>query len=100
MPTPHEKFPAWTRFSPALAMIFLLTVAVLFASPKAFEVGAWKLLLVCVAACLGYFIDRLLFPYGRPHTYIHPQLGTAFAWACLRRAIIVAAAMIAASIGV
>lgn len=58
---------------------------------------AWKGLLLSFAAFLGYWLDRTLFPGARPH-----QMKTVERkdQARFRRAIIVAAVVIAAAVGI
>jgi hypothetical protein len=92
----------------------LLAILVYLIAPQQLPVSLYKLSLVALAAVAGYWIDRSLFPYARPHTFLIPPqepdccLSTApisnedpvMAAVCmLRRAIIIAAAMIAVSLG-
>lgn len=86
---------------PRLWKTALLTVAAIVflavASVDQFGILYKKCVLVAVAAVVGYYIDRAVFPYARPHTLnIHD--GT-FNWACLRRALIIAATLLAFALG-
>lgn len=77
----------------------ILLMAVLFAlRAEQAPVILYKLCLVTAGAVLGYWIDRALFPYARPHT----QIGsfTVF-WALLmiRRAVIVFACILGLTLG-
>jgi len=80
-----------------ITLVLLAAIAVL--SPQQLPVSLYKLSLITMAAVVGYWIDRSLFPYARPD---NPQLLTApvmQACAMLRRAIIVGCAMLAVSLG-
>ena len=91
-------------------------------APHQLPVSLYKLSLIALAAVAGYWIDRSLFPYARPDrflsvdeppveeegpdgstltlgTFADPVLPPLMAAAMLRRAIIVAAAMIAVGLG-
>lgn len=63
-------------------------------SPVQLPVVAYKALLVTTGANVGYLVDRTLFPYGRPHTFASDDQRYLFAFAMMRRAIIVAAVVI------
>ena len=56
---------------------------------------------LAVGAFVGYWIDRALFPYARPHEYFDDGAGSEsanlFAFACIRRVLIVCACIIAAA---
>lgn len=83
-------------------------VAVYFFIPQEFEVALWKSALVASAAFGGYWLDRTLFPYARPHTLTadendamwskdDPQ-GHVFVGSMIRRALLVIGAMIAVGV--
>lgn len=55
-----------------------------------------KSVLVSVAAVVGYYIDRAAFPYARPHEMMG---GGSFNWATIRRAILIAATLLAFALG-
>jgi hypothetical protein len=108
-PTPPEDcncFSQLPRMAAWLALALLLLVAVWLLAPQQLPVSLYKLSLVVTAAVAGYWIDRGLFPYARPDR-IELKLppGAVFAQALamsiatLRRAIIVAAAMVAMGLG-
>ncbi|MCK9635997.1 MAG: putative holin [Methylobacter tundripaludum] len=102
-----------------ISVLLLIVVALLY--PQQLGVSLYKLSLVSVAGVIGYWLDRSLFPYARPDGYLahntehrhNPHAGdfedadyrvnkdyhTVFAAALLRRAIIVAAAMLAMGLG-
>ena len=102
----------WLIFSVLLiAMLALLAVTQL-------PVVLYKLTLISLAAVIGYWLDRSLFPYARPDGSLklrwkgrpeaadykvdHPVVDgyqRVFATAMLRRAIIVAAVMLAVAMG-
>lgn len=80
--------------------LFLLGVIFLL-SPAQLPVILLKLALLTVAAFAGYWIDRELFPYARPHEFLgcdhaEPWL---FVFSMLRRAIIIAAAIAGVALG-
>jgi hypothetical protein len=90
-----------------LVTIALLGVVAIIA-PHQLGVAVWKGALVTLAGCLGYWLDRLLYPYARPHLLMPYQdelpqdkerRARFAAMAMIRRAIIVAAAMLAVAIG-
>lgn len=96
-----------------LVSIMLLFLVALFA-PHQLPLSLYKLSLITSAAWVAYWIDRGLFPYARPDRFIAwcasagaPGCGLAitleqsiaFAAAMLRRAILIAAAMIGVALG-
>ena len=85
-----------------LAAVFLCVLVFLLA-PQQLPVSLYKLSLIALAAVAGYWIDRSLFPYARPDTFIFKFESEGAVWlfaaAMLRRAIIVAACMIAVGLG-
>lgn len=85
-------FRAW----PWLVMAALLLFGVIWVSPTQALMLLWSLAKLSLAAYLGYWLDRTLFPYARPHD---PRVGGP-ANAMLRRAIIVAAVVIGLALGV
>lgn len=87
-----------------LLITVLLTLAVGAMAPQQLPVTLYKLNLIALAGVAGYWLDRSLFPYARPDDWLAdglPREGcvTAFAASLLRRALIVAAAMIAVGLG-
>lgn len=112
----HRRFPRMTTFI-LLAAVLLMVIAVL--SPVQLPVVIYKLSLISLAALAGYWLDRALFPYARPDGYLvkdwrcgacsadvsHVDFPivdvymTAFIWACLRRAIIVAGVVTGVALG-
>ncbi|ENY6783331.1 putative holin [Providencia rettgeri] len=99
------------------ALVLLVLIAVF--SPQQLGVVLYKLALVCVAVVLGYALDRALFPYASPGSYLRgnwkqdtPYLGVdeaefpvvqgyqrIFAAALLRRAVIVLAVVLGMTLG-
>lgn len=59
----ENPFRAGSLF--ALALVALVIVG--FVAPQQLGVALWKCSLVVLAGWTGYWIDRSLFPYGRPH---------------------------------
>lgn len=96
-----------------IVSVMLLVLVALFA-PHQLPLSLYKLSLITTAAWVAYWIDRGLFPYARPDRFIAwcaspgaPGCGlsitleqaVAFAAAQLRRALIIAAAMIGVALG-
>ena len=77
----------------------LLTLLVWLLAPQQVPVTVYKLSLVALAAVAGYWIDRSIFPYARPNPYTAGEQPLQFAAAQVRRALIVAAAMLAMGLG-
>lgn len=103
----------------ALAAAFLIILY--FLSPAQLPVVLWKAGLLSFAGFIGYWLDRHLFPYARPHMFFSTLKGDktltpvldmskrdSLDWvkadllskAMLRRAIIVAAVVIGFALGV
>lgn len=102
-----------------ISVLLLAVIALLY--PQQLGVSLYKLSLVSMAGVIGYWLDRSLFPYARPDGYLahtpenrhNPHQGdhegadyrvnagyhVVFAATMLRRAIIVAAAMLAIGLG-
>lgn len=89
------------RMTPILLAGLIASAVIAMLAPQQIGVTLYKLSLVTLAAWLGYWIDRGLFPYARPHRmHSHSQTEPArFSLATIRRAVIVAAAMIAVGLG-
>jgi hypothetical protein len=109
-----------------LATVLLLSLIWLL-FPQQLGVSLYKLSLVSTAGVLGYWLDRSLFPYARPDSFIwyaqvpepeadeyglfdsrdkaHPwayadaSVAQIFALSMLRRAVIVGCAMLAMGLG-
>jgi hypothetical protein len=93
-----------TRWRPPRLYDWLLVAALLMGvvwwlAPQNLPVLLYKLALVTLAGVVGYRLDRALFPYGRPHEWMHPGHHIIGVGCMLRRAIIVAAAMIGVTLG-
>lgn len=68
---PH--IPLWLRAPRSslflvLAVVLLACIAVV--SPVQLPVALYKLTLIALAAVIGYWLDRALFPYARPDSYL------------------------------
>lgn len=113
------KFP---RMLDWLIVAIVLVIIVMLLAPQQIPVSVYKLSLISLAAVAGYWIDRSLFPYARPDSFLpldavpveeegpdgatmsldassDPVASFLMASAMLRRAVIVAAAMIAVGLG-
>ncbi|MGJ5822099.1 putative holin [Serratia sp. H402Y] len=113
----HQRLRNWI----ILAVVLLLAIAIV--SPMQLGVTLYKLSLVSIAAILGYHLDRALFPYASPGSYLiddwketqgkplipsgrnEPEFPVAtgyelvFAAVLLRRALIVSAICIGVTMG-
>lgn len=105
MQTHHCRGPfrlfGWT----IITVLLLLLLGIL--RPEQLQVVLYKLSLVTLGAVLGYWIDRAMFPYARPHTQIScnanihsdPMMRTLPALLMLRRAVVVFACIIGLTLG-
>jgi len=75
----------------------VLALSIWLLAPHQLGVTLYKLSLVSLAAVVGYWIDRSLFPYARPDelTLTDHQVAAAF----LRRALVVGACIVGVSLG-
>lgn len=94
-----SRLKALSSRAPRMTDWFILAVVLIaivyVVAPQNLPVVIYKLSLVSLAGLLGYRLDRSLFPYARPDHVPETVIGLAM----LRRAIIVAAFMVAVSIG-
>lgn len=88
------------RMTDWLLITLALLAAIAVLSPQQLPVSLYKLSLITMAAVVGYWIDRSLFPYARPDDAVLIPSHILQATAQLRRAIIVGCAMLAVSLGV
>lgn len=85
-----NQLRAW----PLLLIALVLLAVVVLMAPAKLGLTLYGIGRIAVGAYSGYWADRLLFPYARPHTL----QGIAQGAACKRRAIIVAACVVAAAL--
>lgn len=90
------------RIGPWLMLALITSAVVGWLYPHQLGLLLWSLTKLCWGAYLGYWIDRSLFPYARPGSYsAHNAAGfSALGLLMLRRAIIIAAALLALGLGV
>jgi len=81
-----------------LLITLVLVGLIALLSPQQLPVSLYKLSLISMAAVVGYWIDRSLFPYARPDELALTEIERSVSM--LRRAIIVGAAMLSVSLGV
>lgn len=116
-----DSIPIWLR-APRSSVWLLLAVVLLafmaLLSPAQLPIALYKAALIALAAVLGYWLDRCLFPYARPDGYLSRdwRYGTdepegdvdyhvesshmrAFCTAQIRRAIVVAAVVLGVALG-
>ena len=117
----YPSIPLWLR-APRNSLWLIAAAALLgiiaLVSPVQLPVVLYKAALIALAAVLGYWLDRTLFPYARPDGYLSTdwRYGTdepvgdvdypvvagyelVFVWAMIRRAVIVGACMLAMAAG-
>ncbi len=101
------------RMSLWLWVTCALVAVVAIVAPLQLMVMLSKLVLVTLAAWLGYWIDRAMFPYARPHEFLDDSKeeraeaaqgvlevrSIAFEWRMMRRAVVVVGVMLAVSLG-
>ena len=99
----------YTRMSLIGLLAAALIVAIVIVAGQQIVVGVWKLALVAIAAYGGYWLDRELFPYARPHGMAEPDsndgmwntndpTGHVFVGSMIRRAAIVVGTMVAVAL--
>ncbi|TVU88294.1 putative holin [Vreelandella titanicae] len=87
------------RIGPWLILALITSIAVGLLYPHQLGVLLWSLTKLCWGAYLGYWIDRSIFPYARPGDLLGLPTSSV-ALLMLRRAIIIAAAILALGLGV
>ena len=87
------------RMTNWLLITLVLSLVVLLLAPQQLPVTLYKLSLITVAAWVGYWIDRGLFPYARPDLFEVGGRDALFSSTMLRRAVIVAACIIGVAMG-
>lgn len=88
--------------------LILLGLVLAFA-PQQIPVTLYKLSLVTLAGLVGFWIDRLIFPYARPDQVMSQKISVGgpcvgksdivIATCMIRRAVIIGAAMLAMGLG-
>ncbi|MFN3881916.1 MAG: putative holin [Nitrincola lacisaponensis] len=95
--------PTAPRLSGLGLIVMLLSLAIIWVSPFQLMVTLYKLSVVTLGGWLGYWLDRWIFPYARPHMVLpggeHKELEPNACWYMLRRAIIVSATILAVAMG-
>lgn len=108
-----RRMVAWFALSAVLMVVALFTQATWPGSVLALTL--YKAHLLALGGWGGYWLDRALFPYDRPHLHLLPDEepddaplnadlvqvspGTLFGSSMLRRAVIVAACLICVGLG-
>ena len=106
------------RMTGWLLLAVCLVVVIALVSPQQLPVVAYKLSLISLACVAAYWLDRSLFPYARPDSYLQrdwrhgtdeadfdvdyrivPDHHWVFCAAMIRRAIIVGAVVLAVALG-
>lgn len=111
-------FRSIPRMTGWLLLAVILVAVIAMVSPQQLPVVAYKLSLISLAVVAAYWLDRSLYPYARPDSYLEtnwrhgsdepdfdadyrivPGYQWAFCAAMLRRAIIVGAVVLAVALG-
>lgn len=92
------------RLVGTLLVTIILMVVINFIAPQQLPVSLYKISLVTTAGVVGYYIDREVFPYARPDAFLTDKLINTnavllYAVAQLRRAVLIAASMLAIGLG-
>jgi hypothetical protein len=82
------------RATPLLLLGAVTFLWVLHLNPAKVGLLIWGASRIGLCAYLGYWVDRIIFPYARPHALEGIAQGTAWK----RRALIVSAAIIAGAL--
>lgn len=90
---PRRRTPRMTAWTIITLCLLVLLAAV---RPEQLQVVLYKLLLVTLGTVIAYWLDRALFPNGRPDECSDIVL---VATAYLRRALIVLAAVVGLTMG-
>lgn len=80
-----------------IVITVLLTAVIGLLAPHQLTVSLYKLSLVSLAAVVGYWIDRSLFPYARPDELVLTDAEASAAQ--IRRALVVAACIVGVALG-
>jgi len=102
------------RALPWLVFALIATAVVFVLAPHQIGLLIWSLSKLCFGAYLGYWIDRTIYPYARPHDLFHManrlasqdlrngarHMRQQASLATLRRAAVMAAAIVALGLGV
>ncbi|MCH8500169.1 MAG: putative holin [Marinobacter sp.] len=88
------------RAGPWLVATLLMATVIGFLYPHQLGVLLWSLTKLSAGAYTGYWIDRSIFYYARPGDFEIQDYPVTTATAMLRRAIIMAAAIVAVGLGV
>lgn len=69
----NDTIPLWGR-APRTSLCALLAIALLVAvwlvSPAQLPIVLYKAALASLGGVIGYFLDRVFFPYARPDSYL------------------------------
>jgi MFS family permease len=82
------------RLIDSLLVSLVLTAVVAWIAPQQLGILAYKGALVAGAIFMGYWADRRLFPFNRPHEHVLNSRHAEY-----RRAIIIAACLLAVGLG-
>ena len=116
-----QSIPLWLR-APRNTLWLVAAMVLLFliykVSPQQLPVALYKVFLIALAVVIGYWVDRALFPYARPDSYLEkdwrlgtfepekdadypvcPQYWREFCTAQIRRAIIVGCVVLGMAMG-
>lgn len=90
----RPTFAARLRAWPLLLCFVLCFAVTVWMAPVKIGLTIFGLAKIALGAYLGYWIDRTLYPYARPHTLEGEAAGASWK----RRALIVSACILAAAL--
>jgi hypothetical protein len=90
------KFPNLPRMWDFILASLALFAVIVYVAPEQVGVVLYKLALVSLGGVVGYWLDRRLFPYSRPHAVNGVMVTSA---AMVRRAIIIGAVILGVTMG-
>jgi hypothetical protein len=93
LPEKTPRLTGWTIL--AVALVGIIGVI----APQQLPVVLYKLALVIIGGIVGYWLDRGLFPYARPHEQYNSASSPVQGMSCLRRALIVIACVLGLTMG-
>lgn len=121
VPAPHPPAPRMWAWALATAVLVVLTIFTQHADPgSVLAVTLYKAHLMSLGGWGGYWLDRALFPYDRPHLYVDPDdddqglfnedredpdvaclsvASNGFHLAMMRRAVVVGACLVCVGLG-
>lgn len=80
-------------------IIIMLLLAVAFIAPAQLPTNLVKVSMATVGGIVGFWIDRMVFPYAGPADFLEVGEYENFRWSSIRRALIIASTVLAVCLG-